>query len=394
MDDIDRLLSTAREVLLKRQLDRAMDQHVTVSATSSMSIDDPSEDDLVQIEVEDAEVDWLAAGSWADRIRAVSVLSPEDQVRCAREIEVGVLAAAVLSGEFERPFGASDQELRELVHRGEAAQLEMTEGNLRLLLSWSAKAARRDDDEWQENVQEGFFGLVRAIQGWDYRRGYTFATYASWWIRQTITRGLHMRTRNVRIPVHVYEALYAGRNGTSEETEKAALKQARSLIERTIPLHELDDDLGITDSTFVTDPLPGLEAEIDGRRLLEDVKLSLHYLQSERAERIIESRFGFHGEVQTLEQIGEQEGVTRERVRQIETKALGVVCLVLAQETESFRNHVLQKAREDDVLKTMVESLVRLMPGEIPQNKLGGVRVERGYEFLLQCAATFPRTAL
>jgi RNA polymerase primary sigma factor len=273
-------------------------------------------------------------------IGKVPLLTGEQEVTLAKRIEAGVFAAERLDTES----ALSDEQregLRAVVTDGELAKRQLTEANLRLVVSIAKRYVGRGM-ALLDLVQEGNLGLIRAVEKFDYTKGFKFSTYATWWIRQAITRAIADQARTIRIPVHMVETMNKvlrvqrqmlqelGREPTVEEiAEKVELTPDRVRDIQRISLEPVsletpvgeEDDSSLGD--FVEDPsaiAPATAAE--RARLVADIEEALTEL-NEREREVVRLRFGLDdGQVRTLEEVGKQFGVTRERIRQIESKTL------------------------------------------------------------------------
>ncbi|MGA7572074.1 MAG: RNA polymerase sigma factor RpoD [Candidatus Aquilonibacter sp.] len=263
-------------------------------------------------------------------IGRVPLLSMEQEKSLAMRIEAGEL-------ELQKNGTADGR----LVTDGEEAKRQLTEANLRLVVSIAKKYVGRGM-LFLDLIQEGNLGLIRAVEKFDYRKGYKFSTYATWWIRQAITRALADQARTIRIPVHMVETINRlikvsrqllqelGREPTVEEIAEAmaltpekvreVMKISQEPISLETPIGEEEDShLG----DFIEDQEAVAPAEAASVMLLKEKMADVLQNLTERERKVLVLRFGLEdGHQRTLEEVGQEFGVTRERIRQIEAKAL------------------------------------------------------------------------
>ena len=291
------------------------------------------------------EADLDAQSPAADLVRVylngigrTALLTAQDEVDLAKRIEAGVFAGHVLSS-GARISPARRADLNQLVREGRRAKDHLLEANLRLVVSLAKRYTGRGMP-LLDLIQEGNLGLIRAVEKFDYTKGFKFSTYATWWIRQACQRAISNQSRTIRVPTHVNERrvklgntrrrLLAerGEEPTVAELAQAAgitlqhAVEALSVAEASVSLNQAvgsdgDGELGalFADPTAV-DPVEEADEAVRRQR----VRAALNRLP-EAERRLLELRFGFGGEEQSLEAIGRELGLTRERVRRVEREA-------------------------------------------------------------------------
>jgi RNA polymerase primary sigma factor len=279
-------------------------------------------------------------------IGRVPLLTSELEVLCAKQIEQGVEAQAILDswvadGLISNVVAHEHREIERAIEDGQEAKELLIEANLRLVVS-IAKHYRNRGMAFLDLIQEGNLGLMRAVDKFDYRRGFKFSTYATWWIRQAITRAVADQARTIRIPVHMVDTINKvmrthrqlaqelGREPSVDEiAERVQLpvervRELQRIGQDTVSLEQpFGEEADFSLSDLLEDQSAEMPADAATRMLLnEAVKRALDEL-TEREQEVVRLRFGLDdGRVRTLEEVGQIFGVTRERIRQIEMKTL------------------------------------------------------------------------
>ncbi|MBB5643277.1 sigma-70 family RNA polymerase sigma factor [Cryobacterium roopkundense] len=279
-----------------------------------------------------------AFGAYLRRLGAGSLLTADQEVELARRIEVGLFAEARLTG--SECDATLRRELTWLVNDGQRARNRFIECNLRLVVSIAKHYSGRSTPI-MDVVQDGNIGLVRAVEKYDFTTGYKFSTYATWWIRQAIHRGIADKARMIRIPAHTAEKLNRVKRAERELTgsldrvptvlELAAATQLGATEVTKLLRYDMEplslhtpvgDGTGIISELIVDDDLPQPEEYAAQAMQSHDITRALATLPL-RERAIVEARFGLQGnDPHTLDQLALIHGVTRERVRQIEKRAL------------------------------------------------------------------------
>ena len=274
-------------------------------------------------------------------IGKTALLTAEDEVQLAQTIEVGLYAEHLLENSEEPLTRAMKRDLKVLARQGKHARSHLLEANLRLVVSLAKRYTGRGMP-LLDLIQEGNLGLIRAMEKFDYTKGFKFSTYATWWIRQAITRGMADQSRTIRLPVHLAEQvnklsrikreLYQnlGREATNEELAEESgideskiellLRQSRDPVSLDMPVGA-DEEAPLGD--FIEDSeATDAEAAVVASLRHSDIRSVLASLEV-REQEVISLRYGLDdGVPRTLDQIGRKFGLSRERVRQIEREVM------------------------------------------------------------------------
>jgi len=324
----------------------ALDAVIRVLADEGIEVTEAPAEEEPDTRLPDFDTESARRAGTSDLVRIylreigrVPLLTAEDEVELAKAIEAGLYAEEKLNGGHPL-LGEERADLEWLAADGVRGKQRLIEANLRLVVSIAKRYIGRGL-VFLDLIQEGNLGLIRAVEKFDYTRGYKFSTYATWWIRQAITRAIADQARTIRVPVHMVETINKlarvqrqlhqelGREATVEEIaaelgvepERVAEIQriAQEPVSLQSPIGEEESDLG----DFIEDADAVVPIEAAAFIMLQDQLERVLCELSEREQRIIQLRFGLtDGHPRTLEEVGREFGVTRERIRQIESKTL------------------------------------------------------------------------
>jgi len=343
LEDVETLIEEVKEIIEDEKENEIRVVNVAEESTNeenAFTIKDSEEDDAPAQTV-------LTAGATADPVKdylkligRVPLLNAELEVKLSLEVEAGLFAEEIIAHDkkIDKKY---KRELEQIVLIGKRAKNHLLEANLRLVVSLAKRYTGRGM-LFLDLIQEGNLGLIRAVEKFDYTKGYKFSTYATWWIRQAITRAMADQARTIRIPVHMVEVINKlarvqrqmlqdlGREPTPEELAKELDMTPEKVVEvqkygrEPISLHtplgeEGDSEFGdlIEDSEAI------VPADAVSFTLLQEQLHSVLDTLSEREAGVVAMRFGLtDGQPKTLDEIGKVYGVTRERIRQIESKTM------------------------------------------------------------------------
>jgi RNA polymerase primary sigma factor len=332
LDDVDEAkFEPAKEAVLETKL--VEDQGFTLSAADDA--DEPEQQVMVAGATADPVKDYLK------QIGKVALLNAEQEVELAKRIEAGLFADEKIADVAVKikPKEADDYDW--IAEDGRRAKNHLLEANLRLVVSLAKRYTGRGM-LFLDLIQEGNLGLIRAVEKFDYTKGYKFSTYATWWIRQAITRAMADQARTIRIPVHMVEVINKlarvqrqmlqdlGREPTPEELAKELDMTPEKVVEvqkygrEPISLHTpLGEDGDSEFGDLIEDSEAVVPADAVSFTLLQEQLHDVLDTLSEREAGVVSMRFGLtDGQPKTLDEIGKVYGVTRERIRQIESKTM------------------------------------------------------------------------
>ena len=304
-----------------------------------VSDSDETDEPVQQVTVAGATADPVK--DYLKQIGKVSLLNAEQEVDLARRIEAGLYAEELLKTTSNDLSSRQRRELHILAQDGQQAKNHLLEANLRLVVSLAKRYTGRGM-QFLDLIQEGNLGLIRAVEKFDYTKGYKFSTYATWWIRQAITRAMADQARTIRIPVHMVEVINKlarvqrqmlqdlGREPTPEELAKELDMTPEKVVEvqkygrEPISLHTpLGEDGDSEFGDLIEDSEAIVPADAVSFTLLQEQLHRVLDTLSEREAGVVSMRFGLgDGQPKTLDEIGKVYGVTRERIRQIESKTM------------------------------------------------------------------------
>jgi RNA polymerase sigma factor (sigma-70 family) len=280
-----------------------------------------------------------AVGQYMAAMGSHDLLSPSEEIELAQAMEAGADAQHRLAhGDLDQVEAVR---LRRLARDGDRAKERFISANLRLVVANARRFSRAGGLEMGDLIQEGNLGLIRAVEKFDWRKGFKFSTYATWWIRQALSRALAEKSRVVRIPVQLHDTI--GTVRTAGSTLRAHLgrdpRPEEIAAETGIELSEVERALSVSDEVSIDQPVgedgaqlgdfiadgddPGVAAEIEAAEVRRTLRAAIARLD-DREERILTARYGFleDGISRTLEEIGDEFGLTPERIRQLEKRAL------------------------------------------------------------------------
>ena len=328
-----------------------------------ISNDDDVDDDIIlddedEVEVEKIDLSVPEGVSVEDPVRMylkeigkVPLLSADEEIDLAQNMEDGAVATEKINVLKGRIDGASEEEKAEIkeeiktlqrdVDKGADAKKRLAEANLRLVVSIAKRYVGRGM-LFLDLIQEGNLGLIKAVEKFDYKKGYKFSTYATWWIRQAITRAIADQARTIRIPVHMVETINKlirvsrqllqelGREPSPEEIAKEMnmpVERVREILKISQEPVSLETPIGEEEDShlgdFIKDDNVPVPADAAAFTLLKEQLEEVLGTLTEREQKVLTLRFGLEdGRARTLEEVGKEFNVTRERIRQIEAKAL------------------------------------------------------------------------
>lgn len=328
-----------------------------------ISNDDDVDDDIIlddedEVEVEKIDLSVPEGVSVEDPVRMylkeigkVPLLSADEEIELAQNMEDGAVATEKINVLKGRLDGASEEEKAEIkeeiktlqrdVDKGADAKKHLAEANLRLVVSIAKRYVGRGM-LFLDLIQEGNLGLIKAVEKFDYKKGYKFSTYATWWIRQAITRAIADQARTIRIPVHMVETINKlirvsrqllqelGREPSPEEIAKEMnmpVERVREILKISQEPVSLETPIGEEEDShlgdFIKDDNVPVPADAAAFTLLKEQLEEVLGTLTEREQKVLTLRFGLEdGRARTLEEVGKEFNVTRERIRQIEAKAL------------------------------------------------------------------------
>ena len=345
--------------LNEEQLDNVLEvlenSGIDVLRVSDTDDDIPDDDDMVltdedEVDMENIDLSVPDGISIEDPVRMylkeigkVPLLTAEQEIDLAKAMEAGIDAEKALAEDEgkNKLSAAKKKELEQAVYEGNEAKKRLAEANLRLVVSIAKRYVGRGM-LFLDLIQEGNLGLIKAVEKFDFRKGFKFSTYATWWIRQAITRAIADQARTIRIPVHMVETINKlirvsrqllqelGREPLPEEVAKEMnlpVERVREILKISQEPVSLETPIGEEEDShlgdFIQDDNVPVPADAAAFTLLKEQLVEVLDTLTEREQKVLRLRFGLDdGRARTLEEVGKEFNVTRERIRQIEAKAL------------------------------------------------------------------------
>ncbi|SEF73203.1 RNA polymerase primary sigma factor [Butyrivibrio sp. Su6] len=345
--------------LNEEQLDNVLEvlesSGIDVLRVSEVDDDLPDEDDMMlsdedEVDMENIDLSVPDGISIEDPVRMylkeigkVPLLNADQEIELARAMEAGADAQKQLDDDKDKNelSDAEKKELNQAIYEGEEAKKRLAEANLRLVVSIAKRYVGRGM-LFLDLIQEGNLGLIKAVEKFDFRKGFKFSTYATWWIRQAITRAIADQARTIRIPVHMVETINKlirvsrqllqelGREPLPEEVAKEMnmpVERVREILKISQEPVSLETPIGEEEDShlgdFIQDDNVPVPADAAAFTLLKEQLVEVLGTLTEREQKVLRLRFGLDdGRARTLEEVGKEFNVTRERIRQIEAKAL------------------------------------------------------------------------
>ena len=328
-----------KRAMMKRRRTPVKDEKAKKTGTFTLSEKDETDEPAQQVTVAGATADPVK--DYLKQIGKVPLLNAAEEVDLARRIEAGLYAEHLIHEHGDEMSSKERRDLNQLAVDGQHAKNHLLEANLRLVVSLAKRYTGRGM-LFLDLIQEGNLGLIRAVEKFDYTKGYKFSTYATWWIRQAITRAMADQARTIRIPVHMVEVINKlarvqrqmlqdlGREPTPEELAKELDMTPEKVVEvqkygrEPISLHTpLGEDGDSEFGDLIEDSEAVVPADAVSFTLLQEQLRRVLDTLSEREAGVVSMRFGLgDGQAKTLDEIGKVYGVTRERIRQIESKTM------------------------------------------------------------------------
>ena len=328
LDDMDEVLEDEEDIDI---------ENIDLSVPDGVSIEDPVRMYLKEI----GKVQLLNADEEIDLAKVIEIGLENKQKVIDLEKRIRKPENQDVREELQKELESLKAEVGDSITRGEAAKKRLAEANLRLVVSIAKRYVGRGM-QFLDLIQEGNLGLIKAVEKFDYSKGYKFSTYATWWIRQAITRAIADQARTIRIPVHMVETINRlmrtqrnllqelGREPTQEEVAK----EMKMPVERVAEIQKISQEpvsletpIGEEEDShlgdFIQDDNVPMPADAAAYTLLKEQLLEVLGTLTDREQKVLRLRFGLDdGRARTLEEVGKEFNVTRERIRQIEAKAL------------------------------------------------------------------------